>query len=406
MEIARARLRSQVLGLVFILLMVVGGWFTIAIYQKQFSSDIPVTLRADRVGNQLKVNADVKVRGVIVGAVRSVTVTADGVDIGLAMDPDRLDQLPRNVTARLLPKTLFGQRYVSLILPDEPDRTRLGEDDVIEQDTSGKAIELEKALRDLMPVLQAVQPQKLASTLGAIAQALEGRGKPLGETMVALNSYLTELNPKMPQLQADITKFADTLESYREAGPEIVDALSDLTTTAKTLADQKDNVAALFSSVTGASDELRGFLDNNRTNLIGLSSASRPTLELLARYSPSFPCLFAAATALKPTVEQALGVGTNHPGLHVTLTVKPSRGAYLPGKDAPRYPAGGGPKCYQSGAGVQSTVPSSAGPNSPAEVRFLKELLAVTTGESPESVPDWSGLLVGPLLRGAEVTLK
>ncbi|WP_436497885.1 MCE family protein [Actinokineospora sp. HUAS TT18] len=404
MEVQRARLRSQALGLVFILLMVAGGWLTIAIYQKQFSSDVPVTLRADRVGNQLKVNADVKVRGVIVGAVRTISVTDDGVDIGLAMDPDRLEQLPRNVKARLLPKTLFGQRYVSLILPDEPDHARLGEDDVIEQDTSGRAIELEKALRDLMPVLQAVQPQKLASTLGAISQALEGRGKPLGETMVALNSYLNELNPKMPQIQADITKFADTLESYREAGPEIVDALSDLTTTAKTLADQKDNVAALFASVTGASNDLAGFLNNNGTNLIGLSSASRPTLELLARYAPSFPCLFAAATALKPNVEQALGVGTKHPGLHVTLTVKPSRGAYLPGKDTPRYTAGGGPKCYTKGAGIQSTVPSSA--NSPAEAQFLKELLAVTTGESPDSVPDWSGLLVGPLLRGAEVTLR
>jgi phospholipid/cholesterol/gamma-HCH transport system substrate-binding protein len=406
MEAPSSAVRNRLLGLLFIVLLIGSLWLSVAIYQKAFTSTIPVQLRADRVGNQLKINADVKVRGVIVGTVRDITVNGDGVDVGLAIDPDKIRQLPRNVTARLLPKTLFGQRYVSLILPDVPDPTALDEGDVIDQDAGGRSIEVEKALRDLMPVLQAVQPHKLASTLGAISQALEGRGKPMGETMVALNSYLGSLNPQMPQLQSDITKLADTLANYKDAGPQIVDALSELSTTARTFTEKKQDVADLFASATGASDQLKGFLDNNGKNLIGLSGASRPTLELLARYSPSFPCLFAAAVALKPEVEKALGVGTNQPGLHVVLTVKPSRGAYVPGRDTPRYNAGGGPRCYQPGNGAQSTTPSSAGANSPEESRFIAELLAPVYGVTPDAVPDWSGLLVGPLLRGAEVTLR
>src|SRR5215211_2693597 len=169
------------------------GCGTVAIYDRAFSSDALVSMHTDRVGNQLKPNADVKVRGVVVGTVSTITASAAGADIQLSIDPDKLNLLPSNISARLLPKTLFGQRYISLVIPDEPSSTPLADGDRIRQDTSERAIELERALRDLIEVLQAVQPQKLASTLGAISQALENRGKPLGETMVALDAYLAKL---------------------------------------------------------------------------------------------------------------------------------------------------------------------------------------------------------------------
>lgn len=374
------RRRNQLLGVVFIVLMGLLGWLAVAIYDKAFSDDVLVRLRTDRVGNQLRAQADVKVRGVPVGTVRSVRTNGQGADVLLALDPDQLYLLPRNVSARLLPKTLFGQRYVSLIIPEHPDARPLAAGVVIEQDGSQRAVELEKALRDLLPVLQAVQPQKLASALGAVSQALEGRGKPLGTTLVSLNHYLDQLNPKLPELQADIGRFADTLATYEQAGPDILDALSDLTTTSRTIAEQRQQLSELFSTLTTASNDLNGFLNANGRTFIALSDASRPTLELLARYAPEFPCLLGSVTALKPRVEQAFGVGTNQPGLHLTLTVNPSRGSGPP----PGLPAG--PRCPES--------------------QLVNELVGSASGVPPSSLPGWSGLLVGPLLRGTEVTLR
>ncbi|SES47567.1 MCE family protein [Actinokineospora terrae] len=397
------RARDRALGLVFVLLLGALGWLAVAVYAKQFTSAAVVTLRVDRVGSQLKTNADVKVRGVVVGAVRAVRTTGDGVVVELAIDEDKLAQLPSNSTARLLPKTLFGQRYVSLVLPAEPARP-LADGDVIRQDKTVRAIEVEKALRDLMPVLQAVQPQKLSSTLGALSQALAGRGKSLGETLVGLNQYLDRLNPMLPQVQADITRLADTLAVYETAGPDIVDPLNGLTTTTKTFAEQRDSVAALLATMTDTATDVEAFVRANRTNLIGLSAAGRPTLELLARYAPEFPCLTEAAVALKPRIDAALGKGTNEPGLHVRLTTKPSRGPYQPGRDAPTYTATGGPRCFTAGLSQGGFVPAVA--NSPQEGRFIAELIAPVEGVSPSEVGDWGGLLVGPLLRGAEVELS
>ncbi|MCG8919364.1 MCE family protein [Actinokineospora sp. PR83] len=410
------RLRNQTMGVFFLVIILLLGWLAIAIYDKAFVSSTRVVLHADRVGNQLKENADVKVRGMIVGTVDSIVTDGDGVAIELALEPDKLQLLPSNVTARLLPKTLFGQRYVALVVPESPARP-LREGDTIDQDTSERSVELEKALRDLLPVLQAVQPQKLNSTLGALSQALEGRGKTLGETMVSFNKYLAELNPQMPQIQADITKFADTIGVYEKAAPDIIDALDELTTTSKTIAEQKDQLANLFGSLTTASNDLGEFVRGNKNTLIGLADSSRPTLELLARYSPEFPCLAQAVVNVKPDVERALGVGTNEPGMHVNLVVKQSRGAYVPGRDRPAFTAKGGPRCYPaglSGGATPAVAMDAAGGtdglgvvNSVQESQFINELIAPTTDNlAPADLADWSSLLVGPLLRGAEVNLS
>ncbi|WP_156756814.1 MCE family protein [Actinokineospora pegani] len=414
------RVRKQFMGVMFIVIMLLLVWLSLAIYAKTFVSSTTVVLKADRVGNQLKTNADVKVRGLIVGRVSDIRTDGDEVSIEMAMEPDKLDLLPSNSTARLLPKTLFGQRYVALQVPENPERP-MREGDQIEQDTTEPAIEVEKALRDLLPVLQAVQPQKLNSTLGALSQALEGRGATLGDTLVQLNQYLDELNPQIEQIKVDISKFADTADVYDKAAPDIIDALDELTTTTRTVSEQKEQVAALFQSLTGASDDLDRFIKGNGNTLIGLAENSRPTLELLARYSPEFPCLAQAVVNIKPNVEKALGVGTNEPGMHVNLVVKESRGAYVPGRDRPTFNAGGGPRCYSGGlaAGARPASAESTGEqgevrdadlgevNSPRESRFINELVAPTTeSASPSDLPEWSSLLVGPVLRGTEVSLS
>ena len=85
-----------------------------------------VTLETDTAGNQLQEASDVKVRGVIVGDVREVNASADGATIELAINPDYLDQIPADVSARLLPKTLFGERFVALELPENAERRAAG----------------------------------------------------------------------------------------------------------------------------------------------------------------------------------------------------------------------------------------------------------------------------------------
>ncbi|GAB3161351.1 MCE family protein [Amycolatopsis sp. NPDC004378] len=397
-----SRLRTQLAGVAFLGVLVLLGYLAVAIYDKDFDDSELVTLRADRVGNQLAPTAEVKVKGVPFGEVRAVRSSGTGAEIDLALDPAKIGMLPENVSARLLPKTVFGERYVNLVLPDRPQGT-LRAGDVIGQDRSANAIELERVLGDLLPLLRAVQPQKLNSSLGAISQALDNRGEPIGDSIVKLQDLLAQVNPLMPQFKADITGLANAADVYTTAAPDILQALTDLSTTAKTIVDTRADLDNLYTSVTSATGHLNDFLRKNKDNIIGVSVESRPSLELLAKYSPEFPCLFDAVNRLKPLMEKALGKGTNEPGLHVTLTVQDPRAKYVPGRDNPRYDATGGPKCYGGGAAAPGATDGDLGPaNSPGERQLVAEVLKPTLGD----VPDWSSVLIGPALRGTEVTVR
>jgi phospholipid/cholesterol/gamma-HCH transport system substrate-binding protein len=440
-------LKRRLLGVAFIAMLVGFVALSIGFFNKSFSTFVNVSLTTDKVGNQLQQRSDVKVRGLIVGSVRDIRPTAHGAELSLDIEPDKVDLIPSNVTAQFLPKTLFGERYVALQIPDQPSPKALHAGDHITQDKSTSAIEVEKALNDLLPVLQAVQPQKLSSTLTAISTALEGRGKPLGDTLSELGQYVGELNPHIPQLQHDLQALAKFSDTYSEATPQLVQALTDLTTTSKTVAEQKDNLSTLYGSLTTASIDLQTFLQVNKNNLIKLADTSRPTLELLAKYAPEYPCFLRQMAETVPKLDVAFGKGTSEPGLHATLEVTVNRGPYKAGQDEPRYEDKRGPRCYdfqkfpvpfpqhppdgplkdgskpppaarsaQDGVLPPSLIgqvvsPQSAAmdyglPNTPAEQRFVAAMMAGPMGLAPDDVPTWTTLLVAPAFRGAEVTAK
>jgi phospholipid/cholesterol/gamma-HCH transport system substrate-binding protein len=415
---------KAVRGLAFLGVLVFLAGLAVAQYAGAFRAGVPVTLKVDRVGTQLDPKADVKVRGLVVGSVTAISTDGDGATVALSLDPALVDQIPADVTARLLPKTLFGQKFVSLVPPAAPGPRRIAPGAVIGEDRSRSAQEVERVLDDLLPLLQAVRPQDLATTLGALSQGLQGRGTQLGQTLVGLNTLVEGVNPAVPDLKADITEVADFSDHLSDSAPALLDALADLTVTSRTIVDERDGFRALFGSVTGASDDLRGFLDANGDDLIGLAASSRPTLATLARYSPEFPCLFGQLVDLIPPIDAAFGKGTAEPGLHVTLEVVTNRGKYVPGEE-PQYADDRGPRCYPilplgpqypPGGPIQDGsdpppapvgfIPSAYDmgvPNSPGERRVVAELVALHEGSAPAAVPAWSSMLVGPLYRGAEV---
>ncbi|MEU6040609.1 MCE family protein [Actinomadura sp. NPDC047616] len=408
-----ATVQRRLAGVAFLMVPVLLVALSVAVYDKRFTKVSWVILRTPSTGDSLHPYADVKLRGVTVGEVREIDTSGSGATLRLAMQPDALRLIPADVTAQMLPTTLFGQRYVALIPPARPSPRRLEPGSVISQDRSSNATELQEVLDELMPLLTAVEPAKLSVTLSAVAQALDGRGTRLGRTMGELDAYLKKMNPSLPTLNRDITELVRLARNYDEAVPEILQALDDATYTGRTLVDQRAELSTVYSSVTAASRDLTGFLRENSANIIRLSADSRPTLELLAKYSPELPCTLRMLNDFIPKMDRVLGKGGKRPGLHVDVTTMRSRGAYRPGKDDPVYNDKGGPACYPvpyDGGGPSTPVKVGRGglglPNSPEENRLINELLASGPDEVPGALPDWSSVLLGPVYRGTEVTLR
>lgn len=90
-----------------VIVLFFGG--SVATYLGAFKPVTNVLLRADRTGNQLQPESDVKVRGLTVGEVRDISSRGDGASLRLELHRDKVGMIPANVSARLIPKTLFGE---------------------------------------------------------------------------------------------------------------------------------------------------------------------------------------------------------------------------------------------------------------------------------------------------------
>ena len=418
-----------VFGVLFIGIIVTGLIVAVLMYNKAFSPRTEIQLTTGSVGNAMQPGSDVKLNGVPVGEVKRIESTDDGAVLTLALKPGIAEGLPSDTVARLLPKTLFGERYVQLLADGATSGDGLAAGDTIRQDASDEAVELEEVLDEMLPVLEALQPDKLSAALGELSLMLSGRGDDIGETMEAWGTYLTQLQPYVPQMADDLVKLGEVARTYDVAAPDLLDALDDLTVTADTIVAESQTLTNLFATVITTSNTTQAWLEANQGNIITLSAASRDALGAAAPYATQFPCLFKAVSDFIPVMDEVLGANSGEPGIHVTLNVVPSRGAYQYGADSPQFQSGGGPRCpYQTGSATNSASadapPAIAPPpsplvaaqlsdamglgevNSPAENQLIAELLAGGQDLPPDEYPAWSSLLLGPTLRGTVVTVQ
>ena len=397
---------NRLLGVGFVVLLVGALTLSVLVYRKAFTPVDWVTLRTDHTGMQLSTGAEVKLLGVQVGEVRQISADGTTAVLRLAMDPDQIGLVPADVSARLLPKTLFGERYVELV-PAHAGGPALRAGTVIDQDRSSSAVELEKVLDRALPVLQAIKPDKLAATLGALAYALDGRGDRLGADLTNADEYLAALNKQMPTIQTDVRRLAQALDGYAAALPDLLALLRNVTVTATTVVDQREQLAEFLADTTDLADNTRIFLDRYDDRIIQLGQVSRPVLELLAAYAPEYPCFFTGLVALQPQLEEVFASGR----MHVTLEVTKDGGKYVKGRDEPVYGAQNGPQCrglpspHVPAPGVQINDGYDYGAGAPTKQPLLKPIVAAVTGTQPDQVSDLALLLWGPLLNGSTVEL-
>jgi phospholipid/cholesterol/gamma-HCH transport system substrate-binding protein len=424
-------MKLKALGVVFVTLMLASVWVTYGVFTKKFTDYDEVMVRASKIGLQLPMRADVKIKGVIVGEVLDYKPTAEGADITLGLYQDRTTDIPENVTASILPKTLFGEKFVSLIVPEGGSSAQsIGAGDVIER--TDLSIEVEQVLSDLYPLLRAVQPADLNTTLNAVATALEGRGDQLGESFETLDRYLTRFNPELPGLVEDLRLTAQVSDTYADVLPEVATILRNTITTTTTLEDREEKLKALFNDVSKFAAVAERFTRDNGDNLVRLADLSAAQLEVFARYAPGYPCLLGGIVGAGKLQAEAFRGFT----LHIVLETLPNQPRAYGPQDVPVYgdkrgyycgrlptppwsqsnpvthqpnfvdgvdsPTGKGTS--RVGPGWSGTAAGFAGGRD--EATLLKALLAPGLGVSKDDVPDLGVLLVAPMARGAEVSLR
>ncbi|MFU9029428.1 MCE family protein [Rhodococcus erythropolis] len=314
---------------------------SVASFNQVFVARVPITVIAERAGLVMDPGARVKMAGVTVGSVESITPTDDATaQLSLSIDPEALESIPSNVDVAITSNTAFGAKFVSLSSPEQPSSARLAAGATI--DASRVTVELNTVFEKLTTVLRTVDPGKLDSTLGALSTALQGRGERLGVALEQADSSLLEFNTAREALDHVLTDLPAVTQTYRDAVLDLMDTLDSLTTTGTTVLDEQHNLDLLLLNVIGVARTGEDVLGANADGIDTVLSLLRPTTALLDEYSPVIPCMF---HGLQESKKIGDGAYNGQPGIKMSIGLIAGTEPYRYPDDLPKVAATGGPQC-------------------------------------------------------------
>ncbi|MFC9659464.1 MlaD family protein [Nocardia sp. NPDC127606] len=350
-------------------------------YAGHFDDTVPVTALMTSTGDGLPARADVRFRGLLVGAVSAVEIAEQGLRqrVELELKPDAAAAIPASVTARVVPANIFGVTGIELV-DNGSAATSLRPNAVIEQDHSRATVALQTTLTTLRDVLDRIQPAKLARVLATLAEALDGDARLPGSTIERLDQWITEVRalPGVGDLLGDL---GAATAAVNQSAPELADALGRSVQTARTITERRAQVIELLTSAGTATDATQALFARN-------PDAGK---ELVVGLDETFGALAADPSALSDTV---IGLGESLSRLatvfnwgsskqmqwDVTVSFTPFR--QYTAADCPHYGGQAGPRC-----GTASV------PDSPAPQSYPAQLIpGWLSAAGPSPVPTLPGL--------------
>jgi phospholipid/cholesterol/gamma-HCH transport system substrate-binding protein len=261
-------------------------------FKRDFTSYAKVTLVSDRAGLVMDANSVVKYRGVEVGRVASIQ-PKDGATLHLDVETSQLRYIPANVQAQISAPTVFGAKYVDLRPPGEPSRQRLASGAVLSTDKV--SIEANTILKDLVAVLNQIDPAKINAVISALAEGLRGKGEAIGQAITDFNQVLMAVNPRSELIRADWRAFKGFNDTYSAAAQNLLTTLDAATTVSTVINKHAKDLDAVLLSITGVSKSAGKLLGPNRDNIVHLVNVLEPTTRLLMKYNPELTCTFLGA---------------------------------------------------------------------------------------------------------------
>ncbi|MQY24631.1 MCE family protein [Nocardia aurantia] len=337
------------LGMVLALVAIVAVALTM--FAGGFTSTEAVYIDTPRAGLVLDPDAKVKIRGVEIGRVQSISYAGDQARLRLAIDPHELTLVPANATVDIRSTTVFGAKYVNFAVPEQPSADHLRPGATVA--AQAVTVEFNTLFQHLSDVLAKVQPEKLNATLTALGTALQGRGDELGRLLADSDHYLRDINPSLPDLQRDLQTSVPVTNLYADTAPDLLRTTGNAAVTGGTLVRHQDDLDAVLLNVIGLADTTGSVLRDNENQLVTALDLLRPTSELLDEYSPELYCLVVGVADALPVANEVFG--GQGPWVNLNASFMPGGEPYKYPKDLPKVNATGGPHCE----GILDRVPGS-----------------------------------------------
>jgi phospholipid/cholesterol/gamma-HCH transport system substrate-binding protein len=204
---------------------------------------------------------EVRIAGVKVGSVLSVTPAADGTTrVTMMLEPRY--QVRSDVRAVVRPKSLLGTEYVELVRVPGSHSTLLPAGSTIPLERTGQAVQIDDVLNNLDPETR----RAMSTSFQQLGVALDGRAADVNSSLPGVDQVATNLRP--------LAQVGDRRQE------ELARILVDLDTIMQALADEQDSLGRIvdsgntvFSGVAARDRDLGGAIQNTNGFLASLDAA-------------------------------------------------------------------------------------------------------------------------------------
>jgi ABC-type transporter Mla subunit MlaD len=316
----------------------------------KFDSYTRIVAELTNVGDGLPNRSDVRYHGLLVGSVDNVVPTRNDepnmVHIDIA--GDYAQAIPKTVTARVVPSSVFAISGVELI--DNGAAPAIQTGDRIAEDTKLPTVLFQTTISKLRDILFATGRGREDETLGilaALGAATHDRRPQLLTAGAQLDRIVNELNSVVATdttSPSTLSALVAAAEGLQQTAPDLLDSLHQAVGPMQAIVEQRAQLDTMLAGGTRTLDTAHSALANHVDQMITISKHMTPVMGVLAQTSNNWVPAFQKAKVFSEKFPQGWDPEQDVFRLRVNLSLTPSY-SYTRA-DCPSYGALKGPSCF------------------------------------------------------------
>ncbi|MDV6272138.1 MCE family protein [Rhodococcus erythropolis] len=348
--------------------------------------------------------APVRYHGVNIGRIGEIESGTTESVVQLQIQTEDASKIPSDVVARVVPRTFFGDIYMQLVDNPAPQgQTTLADGDEIRMDDGPEAVALYDVYTKLVGVLTAMQPEKLQTALTALGQALDGNGAEIGTTIDNLSAASGVLAPAAHQFLQSTPEFRSVIDALDRATPDILDTLAAATSVSNSMVANRANLETSIGAAAVFAATVDDFVATNNSNIITVIDSAGKILATTAANPEGLRSTLANASTFGASGARVFATGK----FDITAVATFAEPLPYTGADCPQYGDSRGAQC--SGSNLMPAQPVSTpvvgGEAEAATLRYLEDQLLGGSPKQSDAPNPATTLMLGPMVRGNEVTV-
>ena len=259
-------------------------------------------------------NSEVAYRGVTVGKVTAMHLTASGLEVDMHIDSSA-PKIPLKLTASVADRSAVGEQYVDLV-PTSDSGPYLAQGSVIPQSETSTPLPTQDLLSNLDALATSVPTDALRTTVDELDNAFNGTGGSLQKLLDSVADFTQTAQTQLPQTTQLLGTSETVLNTQNAEGGALISFSDSLNTLSAQLKTSDPQIRTLIANVPPAATQVTYLLNETGPALSSVIANLLTTADVLVKRGSGLEEMFVAYPMTAAATQSVVpGDGTAHLGL-------------------------------------------------------------------------------------------